>query len=117
MLRQAQEKRRQERYAFERQPEGKLYLTTGDLRQRVGINDMSSSGVSLFLDHEITVPSRVRVEYSDSKMRVEAYGTATWCRPRNSEETGESPIAVAGNFNVGIELVSPMLLLSMFQKY
>lgn len=107
-----QEKRKQERYSFEHQPTGELLLTVGGLCQPVlGINDISNSGISVFFGRQVSVPEPVTIEYGDTNMRLQVYGTTTWCGPKPGETEH------AGQFIIGIELLSPMLLLSMFQKY
>lgn len=107
-----QEKRRQERYPFERQPDGQLALKVGEVFQPVrGINDISNSGISVFLDQEVPVPVSVTLEYGDANMRLQVYGTTTWSKQKAAD------MQPGGQFIVGIELLSPMLLLSMFQKY
>jgi sulfur relay (sulfurtransferase) complex TusBCD TusD component (DsrE family) len=109
MLRE--EKRKQERYSFEYPPEGTLFLVCDGVRLPVAaINDISNSGISLSINAALDVLQQVTVEYADAVVCVQVRGTVSWCAP-----TGES--ASAGNHVLGIELASPMLLLSMFQKY
>jgi sulfur relay (sulfurtransferase) complex TusBCD TusD component (DsrE family) len=109
MLRE--EKRKQERYTFERPPEGTLFLVRDGVRLPVaGINDISNSGVSLDMNDALAVSQPVTVEYADAVVCVQVRGTVTWCAPASDP-------AKAGSFVLGVELASPMLLLSMFQKY
>jgi hypothetical protein len=113
MLRE--EKRRQERYAFERQPAGTVFLVCDGLRLPVaGINDISNAGVSLCVDEALAVSSPVNVEYADGRVCIQVNGNVSWCAP--ADETARTD-GRSGNYIVGIELASPMLLLSMFQKY
>jgi hypothetical protein len=56
----------------------------------------------------------VTVEYDDTRACVQVCGFVTWCAPAAEADGADAP---AGRFIVGIELASPLLLLSMFQKY
>ncbi|AXS80928.1 PilZ domain-containing protein [Dechloromonas sp. HYN0024] len=106
-----EEKRKQERHSFENPPEGALFLLSNGARLEVaGINDISNSGVSLGLDQPLVVAQQVTVGFADAAVCVQVRGTVTWCAPADDATK-------PGSFAVGIELTSPMLLLSMLKKH
>ena len=106
------EKRRQERRVLARQPVGEISLHVGETRYPVsGINNISDSGISIFLDQEIVVPLGVSIEYAHPSMKLEVYGNATWCAARENDGT-----PAQGGFILGVELLSPMLLVSLLRN-
>lgn len=108
------EKRRQERFVLAHQPAGEIFLHTGEIRHPVsGIHDISDAGASVFLEQSIAVPQRVSIEFADAGMKLEVYGNATWCAAREGE-SGEIP--GPEGYILGIELLSPLLLLSLLPK-
>jgi hypothetical protein len=110
-----EEKRKQERYSFELPPEGTVFLVRQGVRLPVtGIKDISNSGVSLSMDEAVEVFAPVTVEYDDTRACVQVCGFVTRCAPAGEADGAD---AGAGRFIIGIELASPLLLLSMFQKY
>lgn len=108
------EQRKLDRYPLTRQPEGKVFLRTANTRHQITeIRDISRYGISFYLDHSMEVSAQVSVEYTDTKVKLEVYGRVAWCaeRPNESTHARSKP-----EYVLGIELMSPMVLLTMFQK-
>lgn len=112
------EQRKLDRFPLTRQPEGKVFLRTENTRHQITeIRDISRYGISFYLDHSMEVSAKVSVEYSDSKVNLEVYGRVAWCaeRPRDNTDTS-TDARTKPEYVLGIELMSPMVLLTMFQK-
>ena len=108
------EQRRHPRYPLVRQPAGEFLLKTpaGTHPIKV-INDISSSGIQIYLDTSLTELLRVGVEYVEPSLRVEVNGIVAWCTARLHEAQGDGP----GQFVIGIHLLSPTLLMAMSGTY
>lgn len=106
------EKRRQSRYRLAHQPAGPVFVLHGAQRlPATAVNDVSSSGISLCLSVAPPVTSRVAIEFLSDGMTLDVNGVVAWSRahqPTDEEGADES-------FVLGIELFSPMLLLSAFR--
>ena len=109
------EQRRHQRHPLVRQPVGEFLLQTptGMYPIKV-INDISSSGMRIYLDTSLPTLLPVAVQYVEPSLKVEVNGIVAWCaaRPHRTED-GESP----GRFVIGIQLLSPMLLMAMSGTY
>jgi hypothetical protein len=109
---EANEKRRQERHRLIHQPIAPVVVIHGDTRLTASaVNDVSSSGISLCLTTELPVPAPVAIEFQMDGMTLDVNGVVAWCRGHrpSDENIGHA------NFVLGIELFSPMLLLSAFR--
>ena len=106
--------RRQERYRLLRQPDAPLYVRTGWSRTTaMAIKDVSNGGVSLYLERELPVASRVSIEYAAPNLMLNVNGVVAWCRARH--ETDIDAAHDGDAYILGIELFSPMMLLSAFR--
>lgn len=78
------------------------------------INDISSSGIQIYLDTSLTTLLQVAVEYVEPSLKVEVNGIVAWCDAQvHGVDDGDSP----GGFVIGIQLLSPMLLMAMSGTY
>jgi hypothetical protein len=106
------DKRRQARYRLVHQPTAPVVVVHGDERlTATAVNDVSSSGISLCLGRALAVPTQVAIEFQSDGLTLDVNGVVAWCRGhRPSDEEGSEE-----SFVLGIELFSPMLLLSAFR--
>jgi hypothetical protein len=106
------DKRRQARYRLIHQPTAPVVVVHGDERlTATAVNDVSSSGISLCLGRALAVPTQVAIEFQSDGLTLDVNGVVAWCRGhRPSDEEGSEE-----SFVLGIELFSPMLLLSAFR--
>jgi len=109
------EQRRHHRYPLVRQPVGEFLLKTPTATYPIQvINDISSSGIQIYLDTSLTTLLQVAVEYVEPSLKVEVNGIVAWCDARvHGMDDGDSP----GRFVIGIQLLSPMLLMAMSGAY
>ncbi len=110
------EQRRHERYEVGNELAADIHLrTAGDARHPIrAVRDISSSGVSLFLDTEIAPADKVAIEFDDAGVRMEVYGTVAWCSASESvPAVGEA----RGPFVAGIELMSPLLFSACMPRH
>ena len=108
------ERRGQERYPLEHQPDGKLFVKTATSRYAVkAVRDISSNGVSVSLDHDLTDATDVTVEYLSASGKLEVFGRIAWCVRENSEtESGQDK----DTYLLGIDLLGPLLLAAALQR-
>jgi len=106
------DKRRQSRYRLVHQPADPIVVIHSDERQAAtAVNDVSSSGISLCLPSALPVRAPVAIEFQADGLTLDVNGVVAWCRlHRPSDEEGAEQ-----SFVLGIELFSPMLLLSAFR--
>lgn len=77
------------------------------------LRDISESGLSFYIDQPLTISQSISVEYVTTSAKVEVFGRVAWC----SEIEADSDLRVAPpHFLVGVELMSPMLLLALLPK-
>jgi hypothetical protein len=108
------DQRRQERYRLLRQPDSPLYVRTPTLRTAaMAVKDVSRGGVSVYLERDFPTSSRVSIEFTAPAIQLEVQGLVAWCRPRQESDTDARHEIHA--FVLGIELFSPMMLLSAFR--
>jgi hypothetical protein len=108
------EQRRHARYPLVRQPAGEFLLKTPTTTYPIKvINDISSSGIQIYLDTSLTALLRVAVEYAEPSLKVEVNGIVAWCATRLHRTQGDVP----GRFVIGIHLLSPTLLMAMSGTY
>ena len=108
------EQRKHRRFAVVRQPAGNVVLRTATAAYPVNvIKDISSSGIRVYLHHALSVSSRLILEYVEPNLKLEVNGTVAWCATRRI-----SPAVAdeAGDFVIGIELFSPVLLLAVMNQ-
>jgi hypothetical protein len=77
------------------------------------IRDISSSGIRVFLDAELTEGLDVVVEYVEATLKLEMRGRVAWC----TEQAGAEAVKGTGRYVVGIQLFSPFLFMSMAGLY
>jgi hypothetical protein len=109
------EQRRHPRHALLRQPVGefRLHTPTTEFPIKV-INDISSSGIRIYLDTSLAPRLPVAVEYVEPGLALKVNGIVAWCATRlRATEDGDD----RGLFIIGIELLSPMLLMAMSGTY
>jgi hypothetical protein len=107
------EQRKQQRYPLVRQPAGEFLLQTPTATYPIDvINDISSSGIQIYLDTSLSTLLQVTVEYVEPSLKVEVNGIVVWCAAARADSTG-SP----GRFVIGIQLLSPVLLMAMSGTY
>ena len=112
---QRNEQRNIERYKLDRQPDGHVVLRIGAARYPVNeIKDVSSSGISFFLNQAAPESAQVAIEYTDPKVKIEVYGRVAWC---TSQQDDEPAPQAAHRFIVGVQLLSPLMLLAMLNKH
>jgi c-di-GMP-binding flagellar brake protein YcgR len=104
--------RREERYPLPHQPTGRLHLRSPEGRFEIKeIRDISSGGMSLYLNRAVPAASKVAIEYADGKAQVEVYGTVVWCSEREAGKTHQEQRI--DRFVLGIQLLSPLMLYMM----
>jgi hypothetical protein len=106
------ERRKDERLPFRRPSEGALLLKTSNAVFPIHeIKDISNSGISIHIEHDIGIASKVVIEYATAKMKIEVNGAVAWCVPiqRPTNQPSDKP-----GFSLGIELLSPMLFFAMW---
>lgn len=108
------DQRSQERFSLLRQPDAPLYVRTGWSRNvAMAIKDVSNGGVSLYLERELPIASRVCIEYSAPNLTLNVNGVVAWCRERDEHDI--DALVGGAAYILGIELFSPMMLLSAFR--
>jgi hypothetical protein len=106
------EQRRQQRYPLVRQPAGEFILQTPTATYPIDvINDISSAGIQIYLDTSLSTLLQVTVEYVEPSLKVEVNGIVIWCAARS--DSADS----TGRFVIGIQLLSPVLLMAMSGTY
>lgn len=107
------EKRRNERYHPNGQPDGRLFIRAGSIRHPViSIRDISSAGISVALDHDFSGATDVTVEYLSPNAKVEVFGRIVW------RSTGD-PLAKDGKaeaHSLGIELLGSTILATALRQ-
>jgi hypothetical protein len=109
------EQRKHPRYALLQQPVGEFRLHTPTATYPIKvINDISSSGMRVYLDTGLTPCLQVAVEYLEPSLKLEVNGIVAWCATRlRATDDGDD----RGRFIIGIQLLSPMLLMAMSGTY
>jgi hypothetical protein len=107
------EQRKQQRYPLVRQPAGEFLLQTPTATYPIDvINDISSSGIQIYLDTSLSTLLQVTVEYVEPSLKVEVNGIVVWCATAQADSAGRP-----GRFVIGIQLLSPVLLMAMSGTY
>ena len=79
----------------------------------MAVKDVSSGGVSVYFERELPILSRVSIEFTAPAMQLDVQGVVIWCRPRHEADIDARHEPNA--YVVGIELFSPLMLLSAFR--
>lgn len=109
------EQRKHPRHVLGRQAPGTFRLLTPTAAYPITvIRDISSSGIRVFLDVDLTERLDVVVEYTEATLKLEMGGRVAWC---TEQEKGAETIKSAGRYVVGIQLFSPFLFMSMAGLY
>ena len=113
-LRILTDQRKQERYRLNRQPDFPLYIRTPLSRSAaMAVKDVSVDGVSIYVEQPLPIAMRVSVEFAASPVQLDVQGVVAWCRPRHQADK-DAEYATDAHV-LGIELFSPMILLSAFR--
>ena len=105
------EGRKQERFRLLRQPAAPLFVCALGMRTQVlAVKDVSSGGVSLYLERPLPTASHVSIEYEAEELTLNVNGVIIWWRARLDSDI-DSP-DLPESCVIGVELFSPMLLLS-----
>jgi hypothetical protein len=109
------EQRKHRRYPLVKQPVGEFRLQTPTASYAIEvINDISSSGIRFYLDTNLTPRLQVAVEYVEPSLKLEVNGTVAWCAARlHAGDDADD----RGRFIIGVQLLSPMLLMAMSGTY
>lgn len=77
------------------------------------VRDISNSGISLSINEKLAVSERVSVCYTGSSVNLEVYGRVAWCNEtqRVAPQSGHP-----GQYMMGVELLSPMMLMAVLPK-
>jgi hypothetical protein len=109
---QRNDKRRQARYRLAHQPAAPVVVLRDEVRLTASaVNDVSSSGISLCLDTALPVEAAVAIEYQLDGLTLDVNGVVAWCRKHTANDAAGSDTG----YVLGIELFSPMMLLSAFR--
>jgi hypothetical protein len=109
------EQRKHNRHPILSQPVGQFSLRTAEATYPIKVvKDISSSGIRVYLDRSLAVSVPVAVEYVEPGLKLEVSGTVAWCAARAG---AADSVDAAGNFVIGVELLSPMLLLAALRDY
>jgi hypothetical protein len=110
------EQRQHPRHQLLHQPVGefRLHTPTDDYPIKV-INDISSSGIRFYLDTSLTVHLKVAIAYAEPSLKLQVNGIVAWCstRHREADEAADD----RDRFIIGVQLLSPMLLMAMSGTY
>jgi hypothetical protein len=108
------EQRKHRRFPVLQQPAGDVLLRTATAAYPVNvIKDISSSGIRVYLHQALPVSSQLILEYVEPNLKLEVNGTVAWCATRR---IAPAVADAAGNFVIGIELFSPVLLLAVMKQ-
>jgi len=78
------------------------------------LRNISESGLSFFISKPVEVSEKIGIAYADGHVKVEVFGRVAWCSQIHQTDT--QPEAATGNYLVGVELFSPMMLYALLPK-
>jgi hypothetical protein len=109
------EQRKHRRHPLLHQPVGDFQLRTSTATYPIKvINDISSSGIRFYLDTSLAPRMQVAVEYAEPSLKLEVNGLVAWCATRvHGTDDGD----LRGRYIIGVQLLSPMLLMAMSGTY
>lgn len=95
-------------------PRGALTLVLGGQRIVIErLRDISNSGISFSLGQHVDVSERITIAYSDALVKLEVFGRVAWCsQPRSPHDQ----LHAKGDYLMGVELLSPMMLFAVLPK-
>ena len=95
-------------------PRGSLSLILRGHRIVIeSLRDISNSGISFSLNQQVAVSEKISIEYADPQVKLEVFGRVAWCsRTELQPQTTQHP----GNYLMGVELMSPMMLFAVLPK-
>ena len=109
------EHRKHHRHPLARQPVGGFRLLTPAAAYPIDvIKDISSSGIRVYLNTCLAERLQIAVEYVEPSLKLELYGLVAWCA---AQEENSDAIKTYGRYVVGIQLFSPVLLMTMSGLY
>jgi hypothetical protein len=77
------------------------------------LRDISNSGISFSLNQQVAVSEKISIEYADPHVKLEVFGRVAWCSKTELQpQTTQHP----GNYLMGVELMSPMMLFAVLPK-
>lgn len=95
-------------------PPGALTLINKGQRIQIDkLRDISNSGISFSLQQQLAVSERISIEYADAKVKIEVFGRVAWCQNTQTQPTAG---AQKGQYLMGVELLSPMMLYAVLPK-
>jgi hypothetical protein len=111
---QHSEKRLLPRILLGEVPRGALTLMLGSQRIMIDrLRDISDSGISFSLKQHVNVSERIAIAYSDVVVKLEVFGRVAWCsQPRSPQDQ----FLAKGDYLMGVELLSPMMLYAVLPK-
>jgi hypothetical protein len=109
------EHRKHHRYPLVRRAVGGFRLLTPSAAYPIDvIKDISSSGIRVYLNTCLAERMQIAVEYVEPTLKLELNGMVAWCAAQEEETDA---IKTYGRYVVGIQLFSPVLLMSMSGLY
>jgi hypothetical protein len=78
------------------------------------LRDISNSGISFSLNHQVPVSEKISIEYADTHVKLEVFGRVAWCSKSDARTMSET--LHPGNYLMGVELMSPMMLFAVLPK-
>jgi PilZ domain len=93
---------------------GALTLMLGGQRIVIErLRDISNSGISFSLKQHVNVSERIAISYNDPSVKLEVFGRVAWCSQTRSPQD-QHPWS--GEYLMGVELLSPMMLYAVLPK-
>lgn len=109
------EQRKHERHWLERQPDGEFRLQAlGQIHDIPTVKNISRSGIQIHLHTAVPLNTHVAVEYSEPSLKLEVNGLVVWC---TTSAHDPDSIHSGATFEIGIQLLSPVLLMAMSGFY
>jgi hypothetical protein len=91
-----------------------LSIVFSDRRKAIErLRDISESGLSFYLDQALDISDKISLEYVAEDVKFEVFGRIAWC---SQIPNGAHLNATAQSHLIGVELMSPMLLLALLPK-
>lgn len=77
------------------------------------LRDISNSGISFSLGQHVDVSERIAISYSDANTHLEVFGRVAWC---SQTHAAQANAGAGGDYLMGVELLSPMMLYAVLPK-
>jgi hypothetical protein len=95
-------------------PRGSVALLLRGQRMVIeSLRDISNSGISFSLNDQVATSEKISVEYFDAHVKLEVFGRVAWCK---KIEAGSNEKTPPGDYLMGVELMSPMMLFAVLPK-